>query len=313
MGKMKALICFALLFGLVVSQNGDVNPATEGSGQGSGDESMEGSTPPTKKAFTSKPDDTTDEPGSGDDDEDLKLVVTRKPMAKTNRPTTMIHHTDNVDEEGSGSGGSGAVDVIQPSTPLSKDPQPDPTTTPKKASKKIIPVTMPVTFNKREETEEPITKAMPVSVRKEMTKPRPVAKLTPTPNNVIEPEEAKTTENAEITTANDVEWINYSTTTEPKTSTTGHPNKIKEPVDPINPGNTAQQRGNNGQSKPALSFTTGIIIGVVAGAILALLVILFLVYRLRKRDEGSYSLEEPITGYTKQEPGSPTSEKEYFA
>ena len=312
MGKMKALICFALLFGLVVSQNGDVNPTIEGSGEGSGDESMEGSTPPTKKAFTSKPDDTTNEAGSGDDDEDLKLVVTRKPMAKTNRPT-VNHHTDNVEEEGSGSGGSGVIDVIQPSTPLSKDLlQPDTTTKLKMASKKIIPVTMPVTFKKREETEGPITKEMPVTVRKDMTKPRPFTKLATNQENVIKPEEWKTSENVEITSANNVEWINYSTT-EPKTTTTDHPNKIKEKTDPIDLGNTAKQLGNNKESRPALSFTTGIIIGVVAGAILALLVIIFLVYRLRKRDEGSYSLEEPITGYTKQEPGSPTSDKEYFA
>ena len=260
---------------------------------------MEGSAPPTKKAFTSKPDDTTNEAGSGDDVEDLKLDVTRKPRAKTNRHT-VNHHTDNVEEEGSGSGGSGVIDVIQPSMPLSKDLlQPDPTTKPKMASKKIISVTMPVTLKKREETEEPLTKELPMTVRKDMKKPRPVTKLATNQDKVIKPEESKS--------ANDVEWINYSTTG-PKTTTTDHPNKIKENTDVIDLGNTAKQHGKNKESRPALSFATGIIIGVVAGVILALLVILFLVYRLRKMDEGPYSLEEPITGYTKQKPGSPTSD-----
>ena len=55
----------------------------------------------------------------------------------------------------------------------------------------------------------------------------------------------------------------------------------------------------------------GIICGAVAGIILIVLIIVFLVYRLRKKDEGSYALDEPknspAVAYTRAQ------EREFFA
>jgi len=49
----------------------------------------------------------------------------------------------------------------------------------------------------------------------------------------------------------------------------------------------------------------------VVGLVLAVTIVMFVVYRMRKKDEGSYALDEPKTsptiGYTK------THDREFFA
>jgi MFS superfamily sulfate permease-like transporter len=57
---------------------------------------------------------------------------------------------------------------------------------------------------------------------------------------------------------------------------------------------------------------TGIIGGIVIGILSAILLIMFLIYRMRKKDEGSYALEEaprksPSHAYTR------VSSREFFA
>lgn len=40
-------------------------------------------------------------------------------------------------------------------------------------------------------------------------------------------------------------------------------------------------------------ITTAIIGGSVVGLLFAILIVMFIVYRMRKKDEGSYALDEP--------------------
>lgn len=56
----------------------------------------------------------------------------------------------------------------------------------------------------------------------------------------------------------------------------------------------------------------GIIGGAVIGVLCAMLLVMFIVYRMRKKDEGSYSLDEPqkkspTHGYTR------ANDREFFA
>lgn len=57
---------------------------------------------------------------------------------------------------------------------------------------------------------------------------------------------------------------------------------------------------------------TAVIGGAVVGLLCAILVVMFIVYRMRKKDEGSYALEEPkrsptANSYTKN------SNREFYA
>lgn len=60
-----------------------------------------------------------------------------------------------------------------------------------------------------------------------------------------------------------------------------------------------------------LCFLSGIIGGVAVALMCAVLLLLFIVYRLRKKDEGSYALDEPknspAVAYTK------ANDREFFA
>jgi syndecan 1 len=62
------------------------------------------------------------------------------------------------------------------------------------------------------------------------------------------------------------------------------------------------------------ALCTGIICGAVMGLLCAMLLVMFIVYRMKKKDEGSYSLDEPQKkspthggGYTR------ANDKEFFA
>ncbi len=60
------------------------------------------------------------------------------------------------------------------------------------------------------------------------------------------------------------------------------------------------------------SFNSGIIGGVVIGMLSAILLVMFIIYLMRKKDEGSYALEEgprksPSHAYTR------VSSREFFA
>ena len=305
-----------LIFGVVVCQNGDFNPSMEGSGSGEVDAGSTVNATFITKIITEKPEDTTSEPGSGDD-EDGRISTSLKPTTTkliTTRLSTAARPIID-EEEGSGAGSGGSGDSISTVSPI-------PTIYTERVETNMENI-LPIEFQtaKMQTTQsgvmpDGLTTAKAVSLKTTMKiKTTSGSYLSSKASETEKPLTKGTTNEADPVT--DIEVIN-SPTSIPKSSTEKKPattsNDIKEPTqDPDLLGNTAKSSGNNGASKPAISFTTGIIIGVVVGALLAVLVILVLVYRLRKKDEGSYSLEEPITGYTKQEPGSPVSGKEYFA
>lgn len=66
------------------------------------------------------------------------------------------------------------------------------------------------------------------------------------------------------------------------------------------------------RSEPASVHSLGVIAGGLVGLIFAVCLVAFMLYRMKKKDEGSYSLEEP-----KQANGGayqkPTKQEEFYA
>ncbi|XP_065062840.1 syndecan-2-like [Rhopilema esculentum] len=306
-----------LMLGLVSCQNGDANPVVEGSGTGSGEEQIATTTwiSSTKRLSTTvKPEDTTTDAGSGDD-EDTNTTKTVTPFTTTVRPTT--RPTDDEDGSGSGSG-------------VNEKYTPEP----------VITVAGVTTTSRPEDTTESsddvtTESSTGISTRRKIDKdtkkftPGTTMETTTTESNFIENGISTAEPKTEGASQpwNEIEIINSPTTktnqpTRSRTTTEMSNSADKkdkrtrggenETEDDIN-GNIAKQVGREKGSDPSLYIKIGIIVGAVLGAVLIVYIIVLLVHRLRKKDEGSYSLEEPITGYVKQEPGSPVSGKEYFA
>jgi len=66
------------------------------------------------------------------------------------------------------------------------------------------------------------------------------------------------------------------------------------------------------QNEYIFIFHSGIVGGIVIGMLSAILLVMFIIYRMRKKDEGSYALEEgprksPSHAYTR------VSSREFFA
>jgi len=289
---------YLLIFGVVVCQNGESNLAIEGSGSGDLDSGSTVNTTVITKVTTNGLEDVTDDFGSGGG-KDLSVSKPSTP-ASTTAEFTMTTRPITIDvEDGSGSSiGSG------------EEPATDPP---------IVWITKGISTTRKEVKD--IGGGDTAILRTTIDSKTAKKGSTIAPSYDVSSKEAETrkpsTTSKPIGTdpSTDIEVI-YSPTSSPGRSTVKRSstmaNVIDDPTeDPSLIGNTAKSSGK--RSQPAISFTTVIIIGVVVGALLAVLVILLLVYRLRKKDEGSYSLDEPITGYTKQEPGSPVSGKEYLA
>jgi len=109
-------------------------------------------------------------------------------------------------------------------------------------------------------------------------------------------------------------------TTSPPPSTSAPATTMGNDINPVvptqDPNNTvgAIKGGpSDDEAGSGVDFTSGIIIGVVVGAILAILIILFLVYRIRKKDSGSYILDEKSSQAMLQEEDQKEHGKEYFA
>ncbi|VDL92002.1 unnamed protein product [Schistocephalus solidus] len=58
---------------------------------------------------------------------------------------------------------------------------------------------------------------------------------------------------------------------------------------------------------------SGIVGSTIAGVFLLILLILFCIYRLRKRDEGSYSLDEPKKSPTASNSYTQAPDREFYA
>jgi len=124
----------------------------------------------------------------------------------------------------------------------------------------------------------------------------------------------------EIIDINEGRTTKTPATKKPKTTMGNNVEEKENPFDPQDENNNivnqqqqqAENQGDNAEG--GISFTHGIIIGVVVGSILAILIIIFLVYRLRKKDEGSYSLDDQSSTQFIRDNDSPTKGgKEYFA
>jgi len=113
-----------------------------------------------------------------------------------------------------------------------------------------------------------------------------------------------------------------------KSPTTPHPNEIPSfelstsqndvpdvlVIEPDSP-NAAHLNGKHHKPHPKsgkINFSIGIAIGVAVGAVLAVAIILFLVYRIRKKDSGSYILDEHSSQQSMLR-NEDTKSKEYFA
>lgn len=71
------------------------------------------------------------------------------------------------------------------------------------------------------------------------------------------------------------------------------------------------------EDRPAFFAQPGILAavigGVVVGLVCAILVVMFIVYRMRKKDEGSYALDEPKRSPTSNSYNRGGSNKEFYA
>ncbi|XP_014217644.1 syndecan-like [Copidosoma floridanum] len=71
-----------------------------------------------------------------------------------------------------------------------------------------------------------------------------------------------------------------------------------------------------GTSVDGILYVSAVIGGAVVGLLCAILVVMFIVYRMRKKDEGSYALDEPrrspaANSYPK--PGATQQNREFYA
>lgn len=61
----------------------------------------------------------------------------------------------------------------------------------------------------------------------------------------------------------------------------------------------------------SVSFSTAVIVGGVVGALFAAFLVTLLIYRMKKKDEGSYTLEEPKQASVTYQ--KPDKQEEFYA
>lgn len=62
-----------------------------------------------------------------------------------------------------------------------------------------------------------------------------------------------------------------------------------------------------------ITFLAAVIGGAVVGLLCAILVVMFIVYRMRKKDEGSYALDEPKRSPAVNTYAKNTNNREFYA
>lgn len=120
-----------------------------------------------------------------------------------------------------------------------------------------------------------------------------VTVVTPS-RSVSKKKTAKPTEVTEKSTKNN-ELPEIATTLEPQTKGTGKPtdNNSVDEMFGGGVGKQAKEPDSKAVAKqPYQVLTVEVIAAIVVGAVCAIILIAFLVYRLRKRDEGSYALTD---------------------
>ena len=238
---------------------------------------------PTSKA--SPPTDATNDSGSGDDDEDYSNGSGSKPTrVSTVGPTT--------DDEGSGASGSGGYNVATTNMPKTVDSTMATTNTDiyimESTTEKVN--TVPITDDKTTQITDSMDPSTP--------SPTVVIANVVTTESPTQATEEKTTPAIVRKTAQVRETTVRTTSEGPKTTvelkTEGAPTDVttqqaeeKQTTNDVNAFALKKDEEEEG-----FTLTTEVIAGVVGCALLALLLIAFLMYRLKKRDEGSYLLDD---------------------
>lgn len=253
-------------------------------GQGSGQGSV---ISPTSKA--SQPTDATNDSGSGDDDEDFNNGSGKKPTSEsTVEPTT--------DDEGSG--GSGSGDYTTTAVPKTDESMAATDNTTDNTDLYIIEVPTdkgtpePMTYGKTTritDSVEPSTQSPTVMTVHVVTTESPTqSQATEEKTTRAIPVQETTTKARETTVR--MTGKAPRTTVSPKTEP--NPTKATTPAAKKTTIDVNAFAQNDDDDKEGFTLTTEVIAGVVGCALLALLLIAFLMYRLKKRDEGSYLLDD---------------------
>ncbi|XP_032234966.1 syndecan-2 [Nematostella vectensis] len=141
-----------------------------------------------------------------------------------------------------------------------------------------------------------------VTITKELTKAPEVSTRKPKPKDRKTKEPKVETEEVEITTAEPVKPTEKPTEfVKPTTE-----DDVME-TDPENP-KEGDMQARVSEKKRLKVLTNEVIAAVVVGGVCAIILIAFLVYRLRKRDEGSYALTDNAYKDTNKLRGDPGKE-----
>lgn len=153
----------------------------------------------------------------------------------------------------------------------------------------------------------------------------PPLPITPAPTRKAEPTTEAPPKVTKSTTTKTYHTEATTTITTPPEISTHRSNKVDHPVSPERtPGadmdNTVNVMGRVPEERQSTSFFSqpGILAAIIGGAVVgllcAILLVMFIVYRMRKKDEGSYQLDEPRRSprNTSYHPANKDS-KEFFA
>ena len=237
---------------------------------------------PTSKA--SPPTDATNDSGSGDDDEDYGNGSGSMPTrVSTVGPTT--------DDEGSGGSGSGGYNVATTNMPKRVDSTMATTNTDlyimESTTEKVK--TVPMTDDKTTlitDSMDPSTPSPTVVIVNVVTTETPTQPTEKTTPAIVR----ETTQVQETTVRTTSEGP--KTTVEPKTEGAPTEATTQKAEEKQTTNDVNAYAVKKGEEEEGFTLTTEVIAGVVGCALLALLLIAFLMYRLKKRDEGSYLLDD---------------------
>jgi len=111
---------------------------------------------------------------------------------------------------------------------------------------------------------------------------------------------------------NDREEDNYKNSMEVTTTTTTKKHQVPKPTE--SPG--VHKEGPTNHRPVSFFAQPGILAAVIGGAVVgllcAILLVMFIVYRMRKKDEGSYALDEPKRAHNANSYSKPPS-REFYA
>ncbi|XP_043486080.1 syndecan-like [Polistes fuscatus] len=144
-------------------------------------------------------------------------------------------------------------------------------------------------------------------------------RIEPVPNKPIEPKEPyideSTNNNKVQTNVDTINRLNEEVDViEPSTGEDDHVDNTDDSHDVYIMNPKHEDRASSFFAQPGV--LAAVIGGAVVGLLCAILVVMFIVYRMRKKDEGSYALDEPRRSPAAQafpKPGAPHHNREFYA